>query len=68
MSDVEFPYCDELQPDGGSNGEVSEITSKIGLGAISDLSITDDGRYAIIGEFGTVSINAERPILRLKGP
>ena len=65
---IEFPYCDELQPDGGSNGEVSEIASKIGLGAISDLSVTDDGRYAISGEFGTVCIHAERPILRLEVP
>jgi hypothetical protein len=28
----------------------------------------EDGRYEIEGEFGTVCIAAERPVLRLKGP
>jgi hypothetical protein len=48
--------------------EVTEITEKLSHGAISDLSVLDDGQYAISGEFGTVSVVAERPILRLKGP
>jgi len=65
---IEFPFCDELQPGGGDGGEVAEIAGNLGLGAISDLTVSDDGRYAISGEFGTVSIVAERPILRLKGP
>ena len=65
---IEFPYCDELQLDAGGGGEVAEIAGNIGLGAISDLTVSDDGRYAISGEFGTVSIVAERPILRHKGP
>ena len=64
---IEFPYCHELQP-GAGGGEVAEIAGNLGLGAISDLTVSDDGRYAISGEFGTVSIVAERPILRLKGP
>lgn len=64
---IEFPYCDELQPAAGADGEVAEIAGNLGLGAISDFTVSDDGRYAISGEFGTVSIVAERPILRLKG-
>jgi hypothetical protein len=44
-----------------------EIVDKIGHGTINDLAVFDDGRYEIRGEFGTVSIKAERPILRLKG-
>jgi len=64
---IEFPYCGELQSDGGGSGEVAEIAANLGLGAISELTVSDDGHYAISGEFGTVSIVAERPILRLKG-
>jgi len=65
---IEFPYCEELQSAQTGSGQVAEISDKLGLGAISDLVVLDDGRYAISGEFGTVSIVAERPILRLKGP
>jgi len=65
---IEFPYCEELQSAQSGSGEVAEISGKLGPGAISDLVVLDDGRYAISGEFGTVSIVAERPILRLKGP
>jgi hypothetical protein len=65
---IEFGYCDELHSDVVGAGEVVEIAGKIGPGAIADLVVLADGRYAISGEFGTVSIVAERPILRLKGP
>lgn len=65
---IEFPYCDELSTAAGGSGEVAEIAAELGLGAISDLVVLDDSRYAISGEFGTVSVVAERPILRLKGP
>ena len=64
---IEFPYCEELQSAHTGSVEVAEISGKLGLGAISDLVVLDDGRYAISGEFGTVSIVAERPVLRLKG-
>ena len=65
---IEFPYCEKLQADVVDGDEVLEITGKLGHGAINDLNVLDDGRYAISGEFGTVSVIAERPILRLKGP
>jgi len=64
---IEFPYCDSLGTTGGERGEVTEIARNIGHGAIANLWLIKDGQYAISGEFGTVSINAERPILRLKG-
>jgi hypothetical protein len=64
---IEFPYCEELRADTANGEEVIEITEKLSHGAISDLIVLDDGRYAISGEFGTVSVIAERPILRLKG-
>ncbi len=65
---IEFPHCEGLRSDAVEGKEVTEITEKLSHGAISDLSVLDDGRYAISGEFGTVSVVAERPILRLKGP
>ena len=65
---IEFPYCEKLQADVVDGDEVLEIAGKLGHGAIDDLNVLDDGRYAINGEFGTVSVIAERPILRLKGP
>ena len=65
---IEFPHCEELRSDAVESKEVTEITEKLSHGAISDLSVLDDGRYAINGEFGTVSVVAERPILKLKGP
>ena len=64
---IEFPCCEELRADTVNGEKVIEITEKLSHGAISDLSVLDDGRYAISGEFGTVSVIAERPILRLKG-
>ena len=65
---IEFPFCDELSSDSVDNREVIEIADKLPHGAIADLIVLENGQYAISGEFGTVSINAERPILRLKGP
>jgi hypothetical protein len=65
---IEFPYCEELRSDAVEGKEVTEITKELSHGAISNLSVLDDGQYAISGEFGTVAVVAERPILRLKGP
>ena len=64
---IEFPYCEALRADAEDGSEVIDIAEKLKHGAISDLHVLDDGRYAISGEFGTVLITAERPILRLKG-
>ncbi|NCF14002.1 MAG: hypothetical protein GWP62_01750 [Gammaproteobacteria bacterium] len=64
---IEFPYCEAVRTDAGDSGEVIDIVEELANGAIGDLDVLDDGRYAISGEFGTVSVIAERPILRLKG-
>lgn len=53
--------------DVGASDKVADIAAKLGLGAITDLVVVDDSRYAISGEFGTVSVVAERQILGLKG-
>jgi len=65
---IEFPYCEDVRLVGKADSEVSDIIEKFGHGAIIDLSVPNDSRYAITGEFGTVSLSAERPILRLRGP
>ncbi len=65
---IEFPYVDECRLGDSASRQLSEFIEDIGIGAIEDLSVSGDGCYEIRGEFGTVSVNAERPILRLKGP
>lgn len=67
---LEFPYCDGLEADGDAPGgmSVSDAAAALRHGAISGLRRIGNGIYEITGEFGRVRINAERPILRLKGP
>lgn len=65
---IEFPSCEAVQCGDIDSSEVAETAGNLGHGAIKDLVVLDDGRYAISGEFGTVSLVAERPILRLKRP
>ena len=65
---IEFPHVDECRQGEAEPRQLSEIVADIGIGAIEDLSVSGDGCYEIRGEFGTVFVNAERPILRLKGP
>ena len=65
---IEFPFCQLLRLNRGEAGSVAEVAETIGHGAIKGLSRLGDGRYEILGDFGTVSIEAERPLLKLKGP
>jgi len=53
--------------EGGEFGELTEIERNMRLGAIASQCLLEDVQYAISGEFGTVSVSAERPIPRLKG-
>ena len=64
---IEFPHCEDIGLTRGGITQAVELVSKIGLGGITDLRVVRDHHYAISGEFGTVSLEAERPILRLKG-
>ena len=64
---LEFPYVDELRLGDSSPRQLVEIIADLGHGAIEDLTVSGEGCYEIRGEFGTVSVSAERPILRLKG-
>ena len=64
---IEFPYCEALTLNGeGSAEPISAVAERIGLGAIAGLVRRDEGPYEVEGRFGRVSIDAERPILRLR--
>jgi len=65
---IEFPFCDSLTIDGVNDGEIQDLVDELGHGAISGLQRHQGGHYEIVGEFAKVTISAERPILRLKGP
>ncbi len=64
---IEFPYCETLTLDGeGSEDSIEAVAERIGLGAITGLVRHDEGPFDMEGKFGRVSIDAERPILRLR--
>ena len=67
---LEFPYCSSVKSGAGTGGSqsVSEAVEALTHGAIAGLRRVGEGHYEITGEFGQVEIDAERPILRLKGP
>ena len=62
---IEFPYCDEIAKEGQHAETLSDTVDLLKHGRIDELRARD-GEYKIRGEFGTVRIIAERPILRLK--
>lgn len=64
---IEFPHCDSMNATGVSGEEVVDIADKVPQGPIRSLRRLSSGQYEMDGEFGTVWIDAERPILRLKG-
>lgn len=64
---IDFPYCVAIVVNGDTVDEpLSDSVAKLGIGAIEGLRRLDDGPYEISGAFGTVRIDAERPILRLR--
>ena len=65
---IEFPYCESLRADGVSGQGLAEIAAGIAHGSIDSFRLLASGHYEIGGEFGTVAVDAERPILRLKNP
>ncbi len=65
---IEFNYCTKIAcPDDDGTTEVAEAIRSLKHGRISGLRRSGDGYYEIIGEFGSVGITAERPLLRLIG-
>lgn len=65
---IEFPFCEALVSDSGSKGQPADIAGNLDHGALSGLRRVSDTRYEITGEFGTVLVEAESPVLRLKQP
>jgi hypothetical protein len=65
---IEFPFCEALTVDDDTSSSATELVERLGHGVIESLQRQEDGQYEIKGEFGTVCIIAERPLLRLKGP
>jgi hypothetical protein len=65
---IEFPYCDRVTVGDDTSSLTADLIESLGHGVIEGLRRHPDGRYEIKGEFGTVFIAAERPLLRLKGP
>lgn len=67
---VEFPFCEKvlIVTDASNDHDASprDVVAGLGLGAIRGLSRVSDGRYKISGEFPSILIHAERPILRLE--
>ena len=62
---IDFPQCEEAT-DSASIERLSDSIRKLRPGKISGLKRTGEGMYEIKGEFGTVRIRAERPMIRLK--
>jgi len=66
---IEFPYCEAITVDGISvDAGPAEVARRIGHGAITGFRRLADARYELLGEFGALLIESERPLLRLKGP
>lgn len=64
---IEFPCCDSVRSDStDDDGALAETVSKLALGAIHGMRRMHDGPYELTGEFGCVTIDAERPILKLQ--
>lgn len=64
---IEFPFCEVVRAGAGGN-DIAAIVAGLGVGAITGLRLLADGHYEISGDFGDIEIEAERPLLRLKGP
>ena len=63
---IEFPYCESVHVGGcGDQASLENSIAALGGGAISSMRRLADGRYELRGDFGSVCIDAERPILRL---
>jgi len=66
---IEFPLCEAIESDEIQTGlEPTAVVAQLGHGAIDGVRRLADGRYEISGAFGEVRVDAERPVMRLKGP
>lgn len=63
---IEFPTLKALELNGAGGDGIEETVSRLQLGAIHGFRRSHDGPYQLDGEFGTVTIDAERPIVRFR--
>ena len=64
---IEFPYCETITAENiAAELGLATTAKRIGHGAISGFRRRADSCYEISGEFGTIVVDAERPILRIK--
>jgi hypothetical protein len=64
---LEFPACTRVLVAGKMAQEsLAETIRSLTPGLITGLRRTGDGRYEILGKFGTAEILADRPLLRIK--
>ena len=64
---LEFPACIQVLVAGKMTQEsLAETIQSLAPGLITGLKRTGDGRYEILGKFGTAEILADRPLLRIK--
>ena len=64
---LEFPTCTQVLVTGKIAKEsLAETIQSLAPGLITGLKRTGDGRYEILGKFGTAEILADRPLLRIK--
>jgi len=66
---LSFPLCEGIESDKiQADPDPMAMVAQLGHGAIDGVRRLADGRYEISGAFGVVLVDAERPIMRLKGP
>ena len=62
---IDFPHCASAT-DSATRGHLADLVKKFRAGKLAGLRRTGEGHYEIFGDFGTVAIRAERPMVRLK--
>jgi hypothetical protein len=62
---VEFPWCTAVRAL-NRNGPAAEVIRLLGDGKIRSLQAAGDGNWELAGEFGTVVIHSEAPMVRLR--
>ena len=64
---LEFHYCEPISVDGRADGEsLADTVAGLGPGAVATLRRVENGDFEFGGAFGTVVIDAERPIVRMR--
>lgn len=62
---IDFPHC-ESATDSATGAQLADSVRMLQPGKIHSLTRTGEGCYEMSGQFGTVFICAERPMVRLK--